>query len=597
MENFRDYLKENILLADGANGTYLAEKGIDEKENKSLQSIINPRLVREIHAEYLNAGADIITTNTFDANYLKLQSTKYSIKEVLSKSVSLAKEALENNKKKKFIAGSVGPLGVLLRPYGILTFQEMSDIFSGIISVLVSNGVDLIIFETFTSLLELKAAVNAARKISDIPIISSMTFNLDGISILGDEIEKSLIEIHSNGADVVGINCYLGPKDTYELTSGFLKKISLPFSVMPNAGIPAIVNNRTIYLSNPEYFKEYSKLFINSGVKIMGSCCGTTPLHTAKMREVIDKLGPNLKKKYPLYYINSKKSVLKEKIGKEFVFNVEITPPKSLNYEKSIAKIKKLKNINVDAINVTENPLAKIRMSPTAFSKIILDKTEIEPVLHFTLRDRNLLAIQSDLLGAFALGIRNIFAIKGDPSIMGDFPRATTVYDVDTLGLIRIVKNLNEGIGITGKKMKYNTDFLIGAAANTGSEDLEGEIERVFQKIDAGADYIITQPVFDPEKFKKFKKLLGKRKIPVIAGLMEIKDLRYAMFLENEVPGFSIPEKIINKLKSDEKKETGVDIAVKLGREIKKFSDGIYLVSSSGKINNIIKIIEDIKNG
>lgn len=597
MENFRDYLKENILLADGANGTYLAEKGIDEKENKSLQSIINPRLVREIHTEYLNAGADIITTNTFDANYLKLQSTKYSIKEILSKSVSLAKEALENTKKKKFIAGSVGPLGVLLRPYGILTFQEMSDIFSGIISVLVSNGVDLLIFETFTSLLELKAAVNAARKISDIPIISSMTFNLDGISILGDEIEKSLIEIHSNGADVVGINCYLGPKDTYELTSGFLKKISLPFSVMPNAGIPAIVNNRTIYLSNPEYFKEYSKLFINSGVKIMGSCCGTTPLHTAKMREVIDELEPNLKKKFPLYYINSKKSVLKNKIGKEFVFNVEITPPKSLNYEKSIAKIKKLKNINVDAINVTENPLAKIRMSPSAFSKIILDKTEIEPVLHFTLRDRNLLAIQSDLLGAFALGIRNIFAIKGDPSIMGDFPRATTVYDVDTLGLIRIVKNLNEGIDITGKKMKYNTDFLIGAAANTGSEDLEGEIERVFQKINAGADYIITQPVFDPEKFKKFKKLLGKRKIPVIAGLMEIKDLRYAMFLKNEVPGFSIPEKIINKLKSAGKKETGVDIAVKLGREIKKFSNGIYLVSSSGKINNIIKIIEDIKNG
>ncbi|MEN8152620.1 MAG: bifunctional homocysteine S-methyltransferase/methylenetetrahydrofolate reductase [Acidobacteriota bacterium] len=597
MENFRDYFKENILLADGAIGTYLVEKGVDESENKSLQSVLRPELVKKIHLEYLNAGADIITTNTFDANHLKLKSKKFSVEEVLSGSVSLAKKALTDFGEKKYIAGSVGPLGILLRPYGILTFQEMSDIYSDITSVLISSGVDIIVFETFSSLLELKAAVNAVRKFSDIPIISSMTFNTDGVSILGDEIEKSLIEIHSNGADIVGMNCYLGPKDTYELTTDFLKKNSIPVSVMPNAGIPAIVNNRTIYLSNPEYFKEYSELYVKSGVKIIGSCCGTTPMHTQKMRKVIDELKPVYKKKYPLYSPDFKESDFKKKIGKEFVYNVEITPPKSLSYEKSISKIKKLKNIDIDAINVTENPLAKIRMSPSAFSKIILDKAEIEPVLHFTLRDRNLLAIQSDLLGAFALGIRNIFAIKGDPSIMGDFPRATTVYDVDTLELIRIVKNLNNGIDITGNKMKNKTDFLIGAAANPGSKDPEGEVRRVIQKIDAGADYIITQPVFDMEKFKNFKKLLDKTKIPVIAGLMEIKDLRYAMFLEHEVPGFSIPEDLINRFRSKESNDTGINVAVELGRKIKNISDGIYLVSSSGKINNIIKIIEDIKNG
>ncbi len=597
MKNFKSESDKRVLLADGAIGTYLVSKGKSESINKSLQSLEEPELIKEIHREYIDAGADIITTNTFDANRIKLKDRSHFLENILISSVKHVKDAMRESGKKCFIGGSIGPLGVMLKPYGILSISEMEEIYTEISSILIMEGVDLIILETFGSLVEMKAALNSVRKISDIPVISSMTFNSDGITVFGDTIDRSLLEVYSNGADIVGINCYLGPNDSYNLLIEALKKSGLPLSVMPNAGIPAIVNGKTIYLSSPEYFKEYAKLFLKEGVRVIGSCCGTNPEHTAAMKIAIDEYKLEPKKREKGISKDEYFSDFRNDLGKSFKITVEITPPKSLNYNKTIKKIRKLKEYGINTVNITENPLAKIRMSPTAFSKIVSDETGVEPILHFTLRDRNLLAIQSDLLGAHALGIRNIFAIKGDPAVMGDFPLATTVYDIDTTQLIRLIKNLNEGIDISGKKMRNKTDFLVGTAVNPSNKDYDFELKRVEEKISAGVDYFITQPVFNPEILKKFGEDIEKFNIPVIAGLMEIKDYRYGLFLKNEVPGIEVSDEIIEEFEKNDNKKTGIDIAIRTGKMIKKYCNGVYLISSSGDSDSIIKIIEGIKNG
>jgi len=593
MGKFRSLIKEKIVLFDGAMGTLLLDYGVSEADNKSLQTLKNSEFVKNIHSDYIKSGADVITTNTFDANPYKLKNNKDKLNDILKLSVKIARESVKTSGKNVLVAASIGPLGIMLRPYGIISYQEMSDIYSEIASILLKEKPDLLIFETFSSLLEIKSAIMAVRKFSSIPIVSSMTFNTDGISAMGDSLERSIVEMHSYGSDVTGVNCFLGPKDSFDIITPLVKKYKIPLIVQPNAGLPTVVNNKTFYLSNPQYFKEYANLFLENGIRILGACCGTTPKHTSEMHDAIVNFTP---KKFPAFSDSSDNIPpgLKKILKKQFIYTVEITPPKSLIYEKTLNKINEIKKTGINAINVTENPLAKIRMSPSAFSKIILEKSGIPPILHFTLRDRNLLAIQSDLLGAHALGIRNIFAIRGDPSIMGDFPRATTVYDVNTVELIKIVKNLNLGIDITGRKTKNRTEFTVGVAANPGSSDMNLEIERVKQKIRAGADFIITQPVFSVDKFIAFKKRLNEPSTPIIAGLMEVKDLRYADFLENEVPGFSIPEEIFIKFRDSDTEDTGADIAVELGRELKKSADGIYFVSSSGKTKKIVDILKRI---
>lgn len=602
MANFRQLLANRLLLTDGAIGTYLSEKGIAENTNKSLQCLLHPEIVEQIHREYIAAGADIITTNSFDANPIKLKNDQPRLADILRSSVELAIRARHQaGADQVMIGGSIGPLGILLRPYGIFTFQEMADLFQTIAHQLIDTGADLLILETFSSLLELKAAITAIRKISDIPLLASMTFNSDGISKLGDEFEKSMVEIYSTGADACGINCYLGPKDSYDLLEPFLKKSTLPLAVMPNAGLPTVVNNKSFYLSNPQYFKEYASMFIRLGVNILGSCCGTTPVHTAKMRQAILEVDgrpvPRRDSQSASVPRQAVESKFRQKLGREFVITVEVTPPRTIDCREPLAGIGKLLKLGIDAIDVTENPLARIRMSPAAFSKIIRDETGAEPILHFTLRDRNLLAIQSDLLGAYALGIRTIFALKGDPAVMGDFPEATTVYDIDTVGLIRIIKNLNRGIDITGKNMKMRTDFLVGAAANSAAEDREREIRRVREKIAAGADYIVTQPVFDLERFLGFRQQLKDARIPVMAGLMPIRDWRYAQFLHNEVPGFSIPQTLLDRFAASTDPDEGLRVALEIGRELKKHADGLYIVSPPGREELLLRLIPKIKAG
>jgi len=602
MKNLIELLKERVLVADGAMGTYLFEKGLPQDECKEYQNIKNPELVFSIHKEYVSAGAEIIETNTFAANSVKLSkfNLEDKLKEINYEGVRIAREA---GGKDVFVAGSVGPLGVMLRPYGIFTFNDMVKVFKEQISILVSAGVDLIIIETISSLLEARAALLASKSISDLPVIVSMTFLADGKTKFGDDVTRSLNELKEIGADIVGANCTVGPQETAEIVIPYLKESSNLFSVMPNAGYPTIVRGKTIYLSSPAYFKEYAEIFLENGANIIGSCCGTNPTHTRAIAEVVKGEKPRKRKGIPHVEIIEEerreekvelKSRFREKIGKEMVLTVEIDPPKGHNCNEVIEISRKLMAYGVDALNVAENPMARMRMSSIALAHLIQEKVGIETILHFTCRDRNLLGIQSELLGASVLGIKNILALRGDPAEIGDFPKATSVYDIDTVGLVRLIKEFNKGRDMGGNQIGSPTSFLVGVASNPSSPDLNAELKRLEEKVNAGADFVLTQPQYDLSIIENFLKETEKFNIPIIVGVMPLKSARHAEFLHNEVPGIRIPEEIRERLKKarqEEQGRIGLEIAIDFIRRIKGEVSGIYLIPPPQGFELIFEII------
>lgn len=610
MKNLIELLKERVLVADGAMGTYLLEKGLPQDECKEFQNIKNPDLVFSIHKEYVAAGAEIIETNTFAANSVKLSkfNLEDKIKEINHEGVRIAREAAE---KDVLVAGSVGPLGVMLRPYGIFTFNDIVKAFKEQISILVSAGVDLIIIETISSLLEARSALLAAKSVSDLPVIVSMTFLADGKTKFGDDITRSLNELKEIEADIVGANCTVGPQEMAEIVIPYLKESDNLISVMPNAGYPAIVRGKTIYLSSPAYFREYAEIYLENGANIIGSCCGTNPTHTKAISEVVKGEKPRKRKK-KLYVEIIEEEKLEEKIevsssfrmklGKETVFTVEIDPPKGHSYGEVVSLVRRLKTAGIDAVNIAENPMARMRMSSLALAHLIQERTGIETILHFTCRDRNLLGIQSELLGASALGIRNILALRGDPAEIGDFPKATSVYDIDTVGLVRLIKQFNEGKDMAGNPIGTPTSFLVGVAVNPSSPDINAEIKRLEEKVNAGADFALTQPQYDLSNLENFLKEIEHFKIPIIVGILPLRSARHAEFLHNEVPGITIPEEIRERLKSTDEKEqpkVGKEIAIEFIKKMGRDISGIYLIPSSRNFDIICEIISEAmgKNG
>lgn len=612
MKNLIELLKERVLVADGAMGTYLIEKGLSPDECKELQNLKNPDLVFSIHKEYVEAGAEIIETNTFAANSVKLSkfNLENKIREINCEAVRIAREA---GGKDIFVAGSVGPLGVMLRPYGIFTFNDMVRVFKEQISILVSAGVDIVIIETISSLLEARAALLASKSISDIPVIVSMTFLADGKTKFGDDLTRSLNELKEIGADIVGANCTIGPQETTEIVIPYLKESENLFSVMPNAGYPTIVRGKTIYLSSPAYFREYAEIFLENGANIIGSCCGTTPIHTKAIAEVVKGEKPKKRKKITYVEIVEERkeeekkeerievsTQFRDKVGREPVFTVEIDPPKGRSYENVLTFSKEMKNAGVDALNIAENPMARMRMSSIALAHLIQEKVGIETILHFTCRDRNLLGIQSELLGASVLGIRNILALRGDPAEIGDFPKATSVYDIDTVGLVRLIKEFNKGKDMAGNPIGSPTSFLVGVASNPSSPDITAELKRLEEKINAGADFVLTQPQYDLSTIENFLRETKQFRIPIIVGVMPLKSARHAEFLHNEVPGITIPEEIRERLKhakEDEQMKMGIKIAIEFIREIRGEVSGIYLIPPSQNFALIFEIISEARGG
>lgn len=606
-KEFLERLAEKPLLFDGGMGTELYKKGIFINKCFDELNITNPALVKQVHIDYINAGADVLETNTFGANRPKL--SKYQLQNQLYDiNFNGAKIAREVAPDKTLIAGAVGPLGIQIEPLGPLSKEEAKDLFKEQIKPLIDGSVDLIIFETFIYPDELNQAVAAAREIGNIAVIAQMTIDEDGSSLTGAQPEIMLRDLIATQADAIGINCTAGPRVMLNWLETIRELTTLPISIMPNAGKPKNIDGRNIYLTSPEYMGEYAKHFIQAGANIIGGCCGTSPEHIKRMRATINALQPQTKINLPIKSIEPEKIVVqipterKSRLAKQisdahFVRFVELLPPHGVSAKKELEKARELYYYGIDVINIPDGPRASARMSALSFALQVQKEIGIETCLHFVCRDRNVIGMQSDLLGAYALGLKNILAITGDPPKLGNYPDATGVFDVDSIGLVNILNRLNSGMDIAGNPIGESTGFYIGVGANPGAINLDEEIRRLDWKIDAGAEYIITQPVFDLAVFEKFLNRIQHIKIPLIAGLWPLTSIRNAEFMNNEVPGCDVPESILKRLRKvqDSKEDSlneGIEIARETLDEIKNIIQGLQISAPFGRVESVIKVLD-----
>jgi methionine synthase I (cobalamin-dependent)/5,10-methylenetetrahydrofolate reductase len=608
MKPFRERLQNEVIVFDGGVGTYLYEKGIFINTCFDELNLINPDIVSEVHRDYVNAGADVIETNTFGANRFKLapHGLEGKVHEINLKGALLAKRVAGEN---TLVAGSVGPLGVQIEPLGKLSFDEARDVFEEQIKGLLDGGVDMIILETFSLVAELKQAIRAVRELNnDIPLIAQITISDEGKLLSGEPLQNFVIGIAECKVDAIGMNCSVGPKAMLEALEEFKTLTPLPISVQPNAGLPQNVGGRNIYMTSPEYVAEYSKRFILTGAAIVGGCCGTNPTHIRAIRRAVQALQPAKRmdvRTSELQIIapetvrvvpQLEKSRLANKlVRKEFVTLVELVSPKGVSPAKEIAKARQLFHIGVDAINIPDGPRASARMSALAMATILHGEVGIEPVLHIACRDRNVIGMQSDLLGAWALGVRNLIAITGDPPKLGNYPDATAVFDVDAIGLVNLINRLNHGLDLAGNPIGEPTGFMIGVGVNPGAINLDEELRRLDWKIEAGAEYIVTQPVFDIRILENFMKRIAHVKLPLLSGIWPLISYRNAEFMNNEVPGASVPAEILDRMRKTTTKEEGFAEGVKIAREtyeyVKGEVAGIQLSAPMGRIDGVAMIL------
>lgn len=605
---FKKYIKDNLVLFDGAMGTELYNRGIFINTCYDELNLTRPKLITEIHQAYVEAGADVLETNTFGANRLKLQKhgLEDKVYEINNAGAKLAREVAGEN---IYVAGSIGPLNLRLEPWGPLAEEEARDIFVEQASGLVDGGVDLIILETFSDLHLIQQAIIGIKEKFDIPIIASMTIGNDGNSLFGTPPELFASKMTQWGADVIGINCSVGPKPMLDALEQITEVVNVPISIMPNAGTPVNVEGRNIYLSTAEYFAEYTRRFIQAGAGIVGGCCGTDPTFIKEMRKAIQSIQPrkiiqkNIQVKSEEKLVQAiptcDKSSLAQKIcNGEFVTSVEIVPPRGTDASVPIEQAKLFKEAGVDAINIPDGPRALSRMGASYLSLLIQQQAEIEVILHYACRDRNLLGMVGDLLGAYASGIKNILLITGDPPKMGTYPDATAVFDVDSIGLTNVVNYLNSGSDLGGNPIDKPTGFYIGVGVNPGAIDLDYEIRRFEWKVKAGAEYAITQPVFDNELFFQFMKRIEHVKIPVIAGIWPLVSVRNAEFMNNEVPGASVPDQIMKRMyatkSKEEARELGMEIARETIRELKADIAGVQVSMPFGKSKYPLDVLKEV---
>ncbi len=609
-------LQRGPILCDGAMGTMLYARGISFDRCFDELNLSNPALVQEIHREYIRAGAEMIETNTFGANRFKLAryGLEHKVREINLRGVKTAREAREISGEPIFVVGSVGPIGQLLVPFGQITYADAQAAFKEQIEALLEGGADAIILETFSDLSELKAAVTAARQVTqDLPLIAQMSFTDDEDTLAGNTPEEIVAELRTLQIDVIGANCSVGPAGTFNAVRRMVAALNgadagnnRPLvSVMPNAGFPARIGERYMYLSSPPYFAEYTHKFIGElGATIVGGCCGTTPAHIAAMREALKTMAPSAtrpviviqKPEAPLPEsaapgLASVPSTLREKLrAGKWVTSVELDPPRGLNPAKMLQGAAMLKEMGVDCINIGDSPLAKIRMSCISLAIMIQQQVGLETIIHYTTRDRNLMAMQSDLIGAHSLGIRNVIALTGDPPRMGDYPNATAVYDIDSIGLIKILKRLNEGRDWAGTSIGTNADFFVACALDMMLANSDpNELDRFHRKLEAGADFVMTQPIYDVAVLRAFLQKYGDKygpaDKPILLGVLPLMSSRHAEFLHNEVPGITLTDEARRRMKQAGERgiEEGIRLAQALLLEAKEFVAGTYLMPSFGR--------------
>jgi len=609
MKPFRERLQREVIVFDGGVGTYLYEKGVFINTCFDELNLTNPDLVSEMHRDYLNAGADVVETNTFGANRFKLapHGLETKVYEINRRGAELAKRAVGD---RALVAGSVGPLGVQIEPIGKLSYDEAKDVFREQVSGLLDGGADLIVLETFSLVSELLQAIRAARELNpDIPLVAQMTVNDEGMLLSGASLETFVHETAMYAVDVIGLNCSVGPRAMLEALEHLKTLTKLPISVQPNAGIPQNVGGRNIYMTSPEYIAEYAKRFIQTGASVVGGCCGTNPEHIRAIRRAVQALQPakrmdltekELKISAPdsvQVVHQAEKSRLSNKLVKhQFVTLVELVSPKGVSASAQITKARKLFHSGIDGINIPDGPRASARMSALALAAILQREVGIETVLHFACRDRNVIGMQSDLLGAWALGLRNILAITGDPPKLGNYPNATAVFDVDAIGLTNIINRLNHGLDLAGNPIGDPTAFTIGVGVNPGAINSDDELRRLEWKIEAGAEYMITQPVFDLDILERFMKRVEHVRIPLICGIWPLVSYRNAEFMNNEVPGASVPQSILDRMRKTTTKEEGflegVAIAKETYQRVRPAVAGVQLSAPMGRIEGITMMLE-----
>jgi homocysteine S-methyltransferase len=601
-------LKQSPVLCDGAMGTLLYSKGIFINRCYDELNLSQPDLIRGVHHDYLQAGAEIIETNTFGGNSFRLarHSLADKVRDVNFSGARLAREAAKSFD--VWVGGSVGPLGVRIEPLGKTSFEEARIAFRDQIAALVEGGIDLIVLETFGYLEELHQALLAARDVNPkIPVIAQVTIDEDGNCLDGSAPELFTPRLEEWGADVIGCNCSVGPVAMLEAMERIREATSLPLAAQPNAGIPRSVEGRNIYLCSPEYMASYARKFAAAGVRLIGGCCGTTPDHIRVMKSALrageargKTVTPQSKGEPKLVATPAvplhERSRLGARIASgEFATMVEIVPPKGIDISKELEGARFLKTVGVDAINIPDSPRASARMSNQALSLLIHQQVGIEPILHYTCRDRNVLGIQSDLLGAAATGIRNLLCITGDPPKMGNYPDATAVFDVDAIGLVNVVHNLNRGLDIGGNPIGTGTAFVIGVGANPGIQDLDEEVRRFEYKVEAGAEYAVTQPVFDLSLLETFIRRIEGFRIPVFAGIWPLVSPRNAEFMKNELR-VSVPDSILERMiaaKTPEAaREEGIQIAREMLIAVRGLVQGAQISAPLGRYRSAVDVLE-----
>ncbi len=606
-------LDDKPIICDGAMGTMLDLYEYPEQP-RCIHNILNPDIVERIHREYIEAGAEIIETNTFDANRFRLEfyHLQDKIKEINRAGVEIAKSVAGEN---VYVAGSIGPTGKLLEPLGKVKIQQVKDVIKEQAEILIEAGVDLIILETFVSLNELDAAIDAVREISDkIPLIAQKTFPEDG-AILATEFPIEVVKhIKEKGVTVVGSNCTVGPQRMFSIIKAMYQD-DVILSAQPAAGIPTLVDGRSVYHASPEYLATYAKQLVEAGVKIIGACCGSTPSHIKAIAEAVkdiklkkSKIDIKVKQEKKENQTSSEGSRVEvisrregssnfaKNIGRKFLTTVELDIPRGLDMSSVIEGARYLKDNDIDAVNITDGARARFRMDPVAISHLVQSEVGIETITHIACRDRNLIGLQGLLLGAWALGIKNILAITGDPTKIGDFPNATTVLDVDSIGLIRILKNMNHGLDAVGNVIGEPTDFLIACAVNPTAENLDYEISRLEKKVEAGAQIAFTQPLYEIKTLELFIKRIEHLKIPVMLGILPLRSYKHAEFLHNEVPGINIPDWVREKLflARDDAGKVGVEISAQFLKEAKPLVQGVYLLPPFKKYHLAVEILQKI---
>lgn len=604
IKEFLDRVHSEVLVADGAMGTALYAAGYSHRTCFDELNLSAPHRIEELHRDYVAAGAQIIETNTFGSNALRLAEHGFENKarEISRAGAVLARSAAGEQ---RYVAGCIGPLNQVLEPIGRVTLDQAREAFSYQIAGLLEGGVDVFFIETMSSLVEIREAILAIRDQCDLPIVASMTFTEDGKTIIGDKPSEVIRALTEYGADIVGANCSVGPQAMLEVIEKMAHASDLPLSAQPNAGLPRVVGGRYIYLASPQYFADSAQRFIENGVSIVGGCCGTTPEHIRAIAEAVQgkKRGKpvclSVTEREPEEIVPGSQwgvpfNDFRENLGKRFQISVEIDPPRSHDPGPYIRHAQELKTAGVDLINVADSPLARARMSALAMAHLIRRDAGIDVLLHMSCRDRNAIALQSELLGAHTLGVLNILAVTGDPVAIGDYPMAHDIFELDSIRLAHMIAQMNQGKDLTGRDLDEPTQFSIGVAANPTAPDLEIEIDRFRRKIDAGAMFAFTQPLFERDILERFlERVSGFSSIPIFVGIMPLRSSKHAEFIHNEIPDMFVPDSIRERIRKSgtEGAKIGVEIAQEFLLDIYSLTQGVYLMPPFNKFKMAVDVI------